>query len=400
MAIVINEKRMVDDNIDAFEQRMKSKAIRFLDHTQTYVTYYHLLNSESTTDDGFVDIESIVGARSPFRYQKITSFPLYGIENLVPQLQDGDFGLDMNIEGEAVIMPSTIKPLQNSFFVIEHLGIPAVFRVTEITYDNIRPDNYYQIHYRLEYIDDERIAQLDKKVLDNCVSVMENIGSEEKCIIKSIDYIQLEKIEKMKHDMIQVYLHMYYDDTHNSLIAPYPGGGYLFDPFLAYFVNKNQVLKIKNGITSILLTDQFDDPYLKLKYERSFYRIVERRDISLLNTISYNLFPAYVNENSSFHYHYAHDVLAVDLIGMSSGVNIIGTEQLLSDASVESLKQGEDTTNSVLNLLMHFLHNDEQSIFDIPLDLNTEVLKLNSSLEVYFMTPVLCYVIDQIIANY
>lgn len=403
MPIIVDEKRMVDDNITAFENRMNSKLVRFVDHTQTYVTYYHIINPESTTDDGFIDIESLVGQRSPFRYQKISHFPLYGIEALIPQLQDNEFGLDTSIEGEAIIMPGTIKPLQNSFFFIEHLELPAVFRITEIAYDNVRPDNYYQIHYRLEYIDEERIQQLEKKVLEDCECILENIGSEERCIVRSVDYIQIQKVQKMKDDMMHVYLHMYYDKIHNSLLVPYhlPGytSDYLYDPFLAYFINSNNILGVKNGFSTIVLTDQFNDPMMKLKYERSIYRLIERRDISLLHNVPYNIIPAYTNERSTFSYYYADNIYAVDIVGLCNGVNIIGTHHIFTDDAVEILKSGEVTENPAMNLLMHFLHQHPQTVHDIPLDLNTEILKLQTSIELYFFTPILAYVIDQIIQN-
>lgn len=401
MPIIIDERRMVDDNIKAFEERMNSNIVRFVDHTQTYVTYYHIINNNTTTDDGFIDIESLVGARSPIRFQKIAKFPLYNIESLVPQLQDSDFGLDTSIEGEAIILPGTIKPLPNSFFVIDHLSIPAVFRVTEIAFDNLRPDNYYQIHYRLEYIDEERISQLEMKVLEDCECVLENIGSEERCIIKSVDFIQLQKVEDLKRDMIQVYLHMFYDEVHNSLLTPYPPtGGYLYDPFLAFFINKHQLLKQKNGITTILLTDQFSDPMMKMKYERSLYRLIERQDISLLHNVPYNLFPATANMNSSFYYHFARDVLAVDLVGFCNGVSILGMEQIFSDDSIDILREGDHVDNPFMNLLMDFMHQKELSIYDIDLEMNTELLKLQTNLELYFFTPILIYIINRIVERY
>lgn len=392
---------MVDENIKKFEERMQSKIIRFTDHTQTYTTYYHIANPNSTTDDGFVDIESLVGARSPFRYQKINGFPIYGLEALIPQLSDTDFGLDSNIEGEAIILPGTIKPCPNSFFLIDHLELPAIFRVTEISYDNIRPDNFYQIHYKLEFIDEERIQQLDQKVLEDCECVLENIGSEERCIIQSKDYSQLQKIQTLYRDMVSTYLDIFYDSTHNSLISHYKDDKYLYDPFMTYFINTHGLFEQKNSFKVIRLTDQMNDPYFKIKYERSLYRLIERQDPMLINQVPYNLVVAAANENSTFHFHYAYDIYAVDLVGLYNGSGILGMDYIFSDEMVEKIKNGEECKdNPFLDMMIKYIHKKEISIYDIDLEMHRELLHLHSNIEIYFFTPIILFILKEVMKNY
>ena len=53
MAMIIDEKRMVEDNFFKYENRLKSSVSRFLETTPTFVNYYHINNNETTTDTGF-----------------------------------------------------------------------------------------------------------------------------------------------------------------------------------------------------------------------------------------------------------------------------------------------------------------------------------------------------------
>ena len=44
-------------------------------------------------------------------------------------------------------------PLENDYFMIPILHDVYLFRVTEIAYDNVMPDNFYKISFMLEFID-------------------------------------------------------------------------------------------------------------------------------------------------------------------------------------------------------------------------------------------------------
>ena len=130
---------------------MNSQITRFLDKSPVFTTFFHLNVNETTVDDGFRDIESIIGNRSPLRFQRIENFPLYGLDPVILSIQDSDQGLDTEYSGECILLPNTIKPLQNDFFMINHVKGSYIFRVTEVQYDNIRPDNFYKIGFRCAY---------------------------------------------------------------------------------------------------------------------------------------------------------------------------------------------------------------------------------------------------------
>ena len=83
MGLIIDEQRMIEENTFEYEKRIQSPTNRLIDTKQTYTTYYHILHDQTTVDEGFLDVASIIGHRSPIRFSKIENFPIYGIDQVV-----------------------------------------------------------------------------------------------------------------------------------------------------------------------------------------------------------------------------------------------------------------------------------------------------------------------------
>lgn len=393
MALFINEKKMVEDNMFQFENKLKSPMSRFLDTTPTFVTYYHINADETTTDEGFKDVASIIGYRSPIRFKKIQSFPLYGMEQIILQLQDTDQGLDTEYTGEAIILQNTIKPLQNDFFMIPCLRDVYMFRVTEISYDNIMPDNFYKISFQLEYIDKTMMDNLEKQANETYTCVLENIGTENKCIIESEYLDKIREIDKMYDDITSTYMTIFYNDKYNCLLADLGCGKKLYDPLQTEFINKHSLLNKKGNFKTTILTDQFNDTRRRIKYEKSVYRFVERRELRLLNNFKYVDYSAMIERESSFSRWYDESIRILDV---PSSMPIDATN-IFSDEFVMSIKMNGFVDNHYAKLIQSFVRNEEIKISDIPLDLNDELLALDANLEVFFFTPIIMYIIKTVV---
>ncbi len=393
MPIFINEQKMVDENIFRFEDRIKSPSSRFIDTTPTFTTFYHIDVDESTTDEGFLDVATIVGNNSPIRYNKVENFPLYGIEQMVLQLQDTEEGLDSSYEGEAVILPGTIKPLQNDFFIIPVLKDDYMFRITDIQYDNIMNDNYYRISFRLEYIDQLKIDEIENQKLDDYVCILENIGTESKCIIEKSVFNRVSDINNMYHNMIEFYISMFYSEKHNVVMGDLEFGRFLYDPLQIEFINKHELFKEPKSLTSYIFTEQYSDKKRQYKYNKSIYKMLELRDTKLLDTFKYVLRPAVTIQDSSFHAW--HDKY-VDMLDIPP-VLPLDAKQILSDEFVTTIRMNGETESEYATLIKKFVRRDELKIKDISLNLCDELLYLNNSLEVFFFTPIIMYIIREII---
>lgn len=391
MAILIDEKKLVNDNVFRYENRLNSSIARFIDKSPTFVTYYHVNYLETTLDGGYRDIEEILGKRSPLKFQKITDFPLYGIEAIVLNISDNDQGLDTDFQGEAVILPNTIKPLQNDFFMINSVKGSFIFRVTAIQYDNIRPDNFYKIEYRFEYLDDQKIEDLNNQVEEKFTCILENIGTENTCLIQEEYQEVLSNIENLYNDMVNTYKVIFYNERYNCFLGEIPGGRKLYDPLQTVFFNKHKLLHRKNDLKTIVLTEGFSDNKRKVKYEKSIYRLFERRDAKLAKALSYNIFPGMYKKDSCFYRWHDQSVFIADIPILP---NMEGEINLLPLGIANSFKMNAPTESKYIELMQRFIRNEKISLYDIPLDLNEELLTLDANEEVFFYTPILLYIIQ------
>ena len=71
MSIIVNEQKMLTENMFEYEDRVKSPLNKYIDKTFTPVEYFHIRNNDTTTDGGWIDVEEILGDRSPVRFQVI-----------------------------------------------------------------------------------------------------------------------------------------------------------------------------------------------------------------------------------------------------------------------------------------------------------------------------------------
>ena len=396
MAFIINEKRMVEDNVFEYENRLKSPVSRFIETTPTFVTYYHLNPDVTTTDDGFKDISSLIGFRSPLRFNKIEDLPLYGIEQIVLQLQDLDQGLDTVYEGEAVIVPGSIKPLENDFFMIPYLSHPYLFRVTEINYDTIMPDNYYKIGFRLEFLDEEKVTNLENQVHEKYTCIIENIGTENNCIIEASSKQTLDKIEEMYDDMASTYKSIFYNDRHNCFLGEFGCGQLLYDPMQTQFINDHQLFNKKHDLQCLMLTDQFTDPKRRIKYERSIYRFIERRKPDLAKNFNYDVYPGINNRETSFYRWMEKSIYILD-----NPADITSTtNKILSNEFVLAVQTNGFTNSEHAELIKRYVRGESLSIHDIPLTLHEELLTLDGNMEVFFFTPIIMYIIKDIVNSF
>ena len=391
MAILIDEKKFINDNVFQFENRLNSSISRFLDKSPTFVTYFHINNNESTTDGGFKDIEEILGKRSPLRFQKITDFPLYGLEPIVLNIVDGDQGLDTDYSGEAVVLPNTIKPLQNDFFMINTVKGSFIFRVISIQYDNIRPDNFYKLEFKFEYLDDEKVDNLNNQVEEKFTCVLQNIGTENTCLIQE-EYLEIiNSIDDLFNDMVNTYKVIFYNERYNCFLGEMDGGKKIYDPLQTVFFNKHKLLNKKNDLKTIVLSEGFVDNKRKIKYEKSIYRLFERRDTKLVKPLYYNTFPAMYKKDSQFYRWHDQSVYVADIPTLP---NMEGDINLLPLSISNSFKLNGPTESKYIELMQKFIRNEEISLYDIPLDLNEELLLLDANEEVFFYTPILLYIIQ------
>ena len=400
MAILINEQKLMDENAFKFENRLNTQVTRFLDKSPVFVTYYHVNADDVTTDGGYKDVEEIYGKNSPLKFKKIDNFPLYGLDTVQLAIQDTDQGLDTDYQGDAVLLPNTIKPLQNDFFTINHVtkGV-FLFRIISVDYDNIRPDNFYKITYRLESLEERVLNDINDQVNEKYTCILENIGSDNNCIIEESYYEQLQKVDALYNDMVNTYKTIFYSTRYNCFLGETAIGMKIYDPLQSVFMNKHSLLRKATDLSSVVLTEMFADKKRQIKYERSIYRFFERRDLKIISTFKYYLYQGMDRKDSAFYLWQDESVMFVE-VPEKAVFDQKAPNELLPIELVNSFKFNAPTQSPYVDLMQKFVRNEPLTIYDIPLDLNEELLKLDANDEVFFYTPILMYIIKTITEDF
>ena len=396
MPIKINEMNAINENAFIYEDRIKSPSARLLDTTQTYTNYFHINNNETTTDAGFIDVEEYLGNRSPVRFGKIENFPIYGLDQVVLQIEDGDQGLDRCYEGEGVIINSTLVPLQNSMFMIPSLHDFYIFRIISVASDNIMTDNYYQIQYRLEYVDHEKATWLNKQTVEKYNCVLENIGTDKKCIVRSDVLEQIHNLEKEYDEIADTYKAVFYNDRYNCFLGEIDGPCHLlYDPLQVEFINKHNLFNPKGQLMVLIPTQQFYDSKRPLKYERSIYRFFEQKELRKLNNFKFNMFLGVSNKETAFA-KYADESIQIADIPDPKYLNDSAIS-IFSDEFVQQMKMGLPAETKYGQLLIDYIKKEKFSTSDIPLDLMDELIYLDAGIEIFLIIPIILFIIKDTI---
>ena len=394
----IQEQKAAKDSLFEYEKKFHSPMARFIDKTPTFVTFFQIADDLSTVDEGFNHVDDFLGNTSPLRYKKIENFPIYGLDQMVLQIEDSEHGLDRSYEGEGTIINSTIVPLQNSMFMIPSLHDFYIFRIISVSSDNIMTDNYYQIQFRLEYVDREKATWLNRQTVESYACLLENIGTDKKCIIRSDELEQIHKLEAMYDDIVDTYKSIFYSSRYNDFIGEIDGPCHLlYDPFQVEFMNRHNLLNRKNQLMVIIPTQQFNDPKRALKYERSVYRFFERRDLHLLSNFKFNTFPGVNNTETAFA-KYADET--VQIVDIPSAKYLNDTAMgVFGDEFVNQMKLGLPAETKYGQLLIDYIRKDGFGLSNIPLDLMDELLQLDGGMEIFLITPIILYIIKSTIES-
>lgn len=396
MAVIIDEQKMLTDNMFEFEERVKSPVVRWSDKTYTPTEYYHIKNNETTADPGWNDVEEIIGDRSPVRFQVIHGLPIYGLESMVINLSETDIGLDGSYEGEGTILPGTVTPLENDFFVIKVLKDDYIFRITEVAYDTIMPDNFYKISFILEYIDAGKKEALDKQVRKKSTFIQDNIGTEERCIIEDDYYEDIRAINTMYEEMVENYITFFYNKKYNCILGDWKEGKKIFDPMQREFLHKHQLLRVKKQLDNIVLNELFTDARRKIKYEASIYRCIETKNLKKLSRFLFYTFKGMNNRQTPFARWNDNNVVILDIQAIMDPEG----PTLLSENAEQVIRMNYPTDSKYLKLIANYMHRDLE-LTEIDLTLGEELLVLQeANTEIFFFTPIILYIIRDTINTF
>lgn len=398
MATKIDEQKMVLERAEQHERAVHSPIRRFTGKPFTPTRYWHIDGDNSMVDGGWGNVSEFVGENSPIRYNMIENLPLCGIEGIQPQLQNDENGLDTTFEGEATTYDGTIRPLENDFFMITYLREPWIFRISSVEYDTLVSAGSYKIQYVLEYIDSMRVDALMRQTLRTYTCILENIGTDERCIVDTEEFRSIEEIETLYDQMVETYITYFYNKRHNCFLGDFQNGLKLYDPMQHMFLSKHRLLSKKNQIDGIVLIEQFNDPMRERKYQKSIYRFLELRRLDYLNNFRYSVFDGRENPQTSFHRWLDPGIVILDIPRMQEEFPASMGFTILPDEIVEAIKMNYPMDSIHADLIRKYIRYDDLSLRDIDRDIHDAILGIeDANLEVFFITPILLYIMRQVI---
>lgn len=383
-------------NIKKYEKRLTNPMMKFNDRGLIFVTWYQVRDDSSVYDAGFGQSDELLGSRSGIRYNKIEHLGVSLMNETDVNVNEEVQGvLDISQEGSVLIFPNTIIPNPDKdYFIIEHLQMRGVFRVTGVDYDHMRVDGYRKCDYILEGTDTEILEQLEKQTVETFIMKYEDFGTDVSPIIRKDHAEYIKKLEFMYEDMVSMYLDTFYNDRHECLMWKNPvTKHWIYDECLQWFVSKNSLLSIPNSASFTIFDRKLEDEKFNSYYNRSMWRWVERdAPQEHLTVFPYIIRNSGGYRDSSF-YEWGH--LDIDILWPYNQVNSAGnvTSGCYIDPHMYQVLTGvQPPLSSYEKVFFLFVNGQLKQSEQIPLTLYQELLDGCDSQQLFVYTPIILYI--------
>jgi len=393
---------MIDGNIFKFEKRIHSRINKYIENGALLVTYFSINENSSTVDRGLQSIDALFGSEAPLYYNKIEDFPLFGFGQTNPENTSDNNLEDISVNGTCIIIPSTIMPKPNDFFMINHVKQDVLFRITGVNYDSMKQDGFYKIEYILQTTSKETINMLMNNVVEKYHTELSAIGAEDmNPIIKESDWIKRNKILQMMSQIILSYRALFYNDRHNCFLYHDPDSGLdWFDTCGNEFMAKHGLMNTPNSMNVIMLHDKLKDNQFPYYYNHSIYKWIELDcPKRFLSNFFFRLKDATFYRYSSFcSWGDTKIQIMIPLSKEESGINT-REYSFFDDVQLNSFldtKTKPDASEYDL-LIWKFINQDKLTLDDVSLYLIDSLLNSNRCFDTFFYTPIIIYIIKKIL---
>lgn len=393
-----NHKNILNLFTDVKKEVLKNPFYIFNDQKATVVDYFQINNDRTTLDEALKIQYSDLGENSPFRFNLIHDFYIYGIERIATSLDNGEYGLESNeISGEAFILPKSIQPYPGDYFKINYLkntGNSFLFKITEVQVDTLNNySNIYKVSYVLERMD---LGLIQNQVTDEYEFIPKNVGTKLNCVIKKSKYSLLEKLDEIASTLKAYYKDLFYNEKVQTFTFEY----YLtkdnfYDPYLIEFLSKHHIMSVA-GSNYIYVQHMIPvGKTFTIDYARTFYHALETRDIGHFCSSEITTDAQYINNPMSIfstrlenYFRLTHHVMQQQ--PLYKVISMLPTD-FIANLSTHTLY--EDKTYTFLNIIIKYLYKDEITHEDI-IQLEN-VMYAESNVILFFSLPMVIYCIEK-----
>lgn len=381
-------------NIKKYEEKLTNPMMKFNDRGIMFVTWYQVNDDHSIYDVGFGQSDELLGKNSGIRYNKIEHLAVSMMnETDVNVTEEVQGVLDISQEGSVLIYPNTIIPNPDKdYFIIEHLRMKAVFRITGVDYDHMRVDGYRKCDYILEATDDEILKQLENQTIETYVMQYQDFGTSQSPIIRKDHAEYISKMNYVYNDMVHMYMSIFYNERHECLAwYDIERNKSIYDECLQNFVSTHSLLSIPESNHITIFEKKLNDPRFNYIYNKSMWRWIERDcPQQMVDKFKYNITSSERYIDSSFH-DWGHQSFMV--LWPIEGNRIDGDGSYIDDRMFKIIT-GEMKPKSSYELVFQlFVTGQLKSLEQIPLNIYQELMDGCNEFSLFVYTPIIMYII-------
>lgn len=421
--LIFDENTVFNQQMYKYDMFLHSRVNKFTGDGKTLVTYWNINEHETTDSMGLGTNYQVLGKDSPIRYDMIENMILNGLTPLAPEEAKASQTNARNyaLDGEATVIPGTIMPKENDMFIINNINMNHIFRVTQVTQDGLNTDGSYKIMYSLFSTNPREIEYVHTQTVGHYVMDLQTIGGEDLTpVIGKEDYNHRERLIQMVDDMIENYVSRYYDRTHNCFICR-ENGVALFDLCGNMFMARNGVMMRDNSNRNVILNqNKLNDPRVESLYQKSPYKWIERdAPERYIDSFKYHLMPGTAYPDSSFARYGADDVQV--MIPNDPWCESLNCEKYFPDSVMEIFENEADIRPcssctckicdrqhgcpkhyvgirfDYVSMIHDFVYGRLRTIHDLSLYTGDQLFNMGLSKELYLWSPIIVYIIKQIL---
>lgn len=401
-----NHKQMVQSFNTMQQDLVKNRFYLFADKKASIVDYYNINTTMTTLDQALHILYTNLGVDSPVRFNLIHNFYLYGLDRIAVNLENGDFGLESSdITGDGVVLPGTITPYPGDYFCVNMIEKRYLFKVTDASPDTFNNGgNYWRITYRLDQLEDTRIAPLVTDIFEYYEG---NVGTKLNPIVLKTKWDLAKEIDDRAALLKQVYRSLYYNDkvqtftfvhmyqvTQNGL-----NSDYFYDPYLMEFIIKNQIMKNLGDKYLYVGHKTTLTPEFPIRYSKSFWRILESKDLDNIDSCIIESYGTYISDPSTIFQTRYENYFELVYASEPSFEWVASSIQLIDQQVIGHIKDNQlfayDSKYAKYNIIIKYINGIDLSIEDIKTVDRFE--ESDCTAENYFVIPMIIFCMDRYI---
>lgn len=309
MGYLQNSNALVEETTKLLDDILQSKSSVMVSGMGEPVlgVWWNMNDSLSTADNGTETADAIIGKGSPFRYNKIENLPIYNVMKDLQSLEmamDDNGMLDMTVEIEPVILPNTIIPGPYDYFEYKFSnGRNVFFRANDVKRVSAKSNGYYKVPMHLVDMDSEDYPTGIEEITVNEFKVrLDNVGSNEKCIVSNKVYDDIIEIEKLVKNVLSDYIDSFFIRRYNSFVLRGFNDKFtVYDPYITKFILNHNILSYYDEIIQPVVMEQ--DEYFRSEYNKTFFRALELRDMDRVNPVLLDLVSFTKKNTNPFDYY-------------------------------------------------------------------------------------------------